>query len=95
MTRSRPAATLSAIANRGEARDFWDLHAIVGATGRSLDELLAVFQARHPRVDTGHPLRSLVYFGNATRLPVGLTAEHWARVRTDLETWVKALVLPP
>lgn len=87
---------LSAIAGRGAARDFWDLHAIVTATGRPLPDWLATFQRKHPAVDVGHVVRSLVYFGDAEAqpLPRGLTAERWRAIRAYLERWVEALVAP-
>jgi hypothetical protein len=84
---------LSAIANRGAARDFWDLHTIVSATGTSIGELLAAFQTKFAAVDVGHVVRAMVYFGDADSepLPGGLTAPHWATVKRDLERWVRAL----
>jgi hypothetical protein len=85
---------LSAVASRGAARDFWDLHAIIGFTRRSLSEWVQVFVTKHPKVDIGHLLRSLVYFGQATPLPTGLDPAHWARIRADFEAWVKALMQP-
>ena len=84
---------LSAIAHRGAARDFWDLHTIVGATGASLGGLVAAFQTKFAAVDVGHVVRSLVYFGDADAepLPGGLTAAHWTAVKRDLESWVRDL----
>lgn len=85
---------LSAIVRRGAARDFWDLHAMLTATGRSLRDALDVFAAKHPTVDPGHVLRSLVYFDEAEAepLPAGLDAARWAAIRRDLEAWVVAIV---
>jgi hypothetical protein len=84
---------LSAIANRGAARDFWDLHSIVRSTGKSLGELLAAFRAKFAAVDIGHVVRSLAYFrdADAEPLPSGLDGERWAAVKRDLERWVLAL----
>src|SRR5262245_36867593 len=48
---------LSAIASRGLARDFWDLHALIGATGRELSEYLAAFRTKYPAQDIGHVVR--------------------------------------
>lgn len=82
---------LSAIAGRGAARDFWDLHTIVTRTGRPLLELLAAYQRKYPVEDTGHVLRSLVYFGDAgDLLPEGLSPSHWQRIQEDFQTWVQA-----
>jgi hypothetical protein len=83
---------LSAIAGRGAARDFWDLHTIVTRTARPLSEFLGVFRAKYPVDDIGHVIRSLVYFGDANGpLPVGLSPSHWERIQRDLETWVREL----
>jgi len=84
---------LSAIAGRGAARDFWDLHTIVTRTARSLDEFLEIFTRKYPVEDIGHVVRSLVYFGDASGpLPSGLTSEHWETIQHDFETWVRALM---
>lgn len=84
---------LSAIANRGAARDFWDLYSIIQRTGESLGALLAAFQAKFTAVDIGHVVRSLVYFGDADAepLPHGLSPDHWIAVKRDLERWVREL----
>ena len=85
---------LSAIAKRGLARDFWDLHALIASTGRTLADYLAAFRRKHPRVDAAHVVRSLGYFGDAEAapLPEGLSASRWAQIRRDFEAWVKAIV---
>lgn len=84
---------LSAIAGRGAARDFWDLHTIVTRTGRLLPDFLDAFRRKYPVEDIGHVLRSLVYFGDAgDPLPKGLSPSQWAQIRRDFETWVRAAV---
>lgn len=86
---------LSAIAGRGAARDFWDLHTIVTRTGRPLRAFLETFTRKYPVEDIGHVVRSLVYFGDAGGpLPAGLTSEHWAQIQRDFETWIRAVVQP-
>jgi hypothetical protein len=86
---------LSAIAGRGAARDFWDLHTIVTRTGRPLRALLETFTHKYPVEDIGHVVRSLVYFGDASGpLPAGLTSEHWDKIQRDFEIWVRAVVQP-
>jgi hypothetical protein len=86
---------LSAIAGRGAARDFWDMHTIVTRTDRPLREFLEIFTRKYPAEDLGHVVRSLVYFGDASGpLPAGLTSEHWEVIRQDFETWVRALMRP-
>jgi hypothetical protein len=84
---------LADIANRGAARDFWDLHSIITRTPTSLTELIAAFQTKYSQLDVGHIVRSLVYFGDADAepLPSGLTFEHWCTVKRDLERWVHEL----
>ena len=85
---------LSAIAGRGAARDFWDLHAMIEVGERPLGEVIAVFRRKHPAVDIGHLVRSLAYFGDADAepLPLGLTVEHWARIRDDFAAWITELL---
>lgn len=84
---------LSAIAGRGAARDFWDLHTIVTRSHHPLRDLLEAFTRKYPVEDIGHVVRSLVYFGDAGGpLPAGLTSEHWDAIQRDFETWVRALL---
>ncbi len=86
---------LSAIAGRGAARDFWDLHTIVSRTARPLSDFLDVFRRKYPVEDIGHVIRSLVYFGDADGpLPVGLSPARWDEIQRDFETWVRDLVTP-
>jgi Nucleotidyl transferase AbiEii toxin, Type IV TA system len=85
---------LSAIAGRGAARDFWDLHTIVTRTARPLSEFLDAFRRKYPVDDIGHVIRSLVYFGDANGpLPLGLSPSHWDLIQRDFETWVRDLVM--
>ena len=85
---------LSAIANRGLARDFWDLHALIEATQRPLADFVASFRRKYPTVDVGHVVRSLAYFGDARAqpFPAELSADKWAQIRRDFEQWVSSLV---
>ena len=85
---------LSAIASRGAARDFWDLHAMIVATKRDLSDFLDSYRRKFPVEDLGHVLRSLVYFGDASAapLPAGLNETQWAAIRADFERWVRPLV---
>ena len=84
---------LSAIAGRGAAKDFWDLHAMLTARGESLAVALARFQKKYSAEDVGHVVRSLAYFADAEAgpMPAGLTNQHWQRVRADIEGWVRGL----
>lgn len=85
---------LSAIASRGLARDFWDLHELIAATRTTLAERLDAYRRKYPVEDVGHVIRSLVYFGDAETapLPEGLTAGQWNQIRRDFERWVGELV---
>jgi len=85
---------LSAIAGRGAARDFWDLHTLITILGRTLGEYLGAFGRKYPTHDAGHVLRSLAYFGDADAapLPVGLTPERWAEIKRDFEAWAVVLI---
>lgn len=87
------AMKLHAIASRGAARDFWDLHELITRRGISLRDALDEHSLRYPQEDAGHVLRSLAYFGDAEAapLPAGLDATRWQSIRHDLERWVRAL----
>jgi hypothetical protein len=84
---------LAAIAGRGAARDFWDLHALLTARGRTLTQALDAYTRKYTAEDIGHVVRSLVYFTDAEAepMPTGLTEEHWRRICADLVAWVRAL----
>jgi hypothetical protein len=84
---------LSAIVGRGARRDFWDLHALLEARGKSLGEVLVAYRRKYAQEDIGHVVRSLVYFAEADAEPMatGLTEAHWARIRSDFTTWVREL----
>ena len=84
---------LSAIAGRGLARDFWDLHVMLSARGMPLRVALDAYQRKYVTEDIGHGVRSLVYFeeAEADPLPDGLTEEHWKRSQDDMRGWVHGL----
>jgi hypothetical protein len=84
---------LSAIAGRGKARDFWDLHEMMVHSRESLDRLLESYERKYRQEDVGHVVRSLVYFADADAepLPEGLTPEHWSEIKSDLRTRVLAV----
>jgi hypothetical protein len=75
---------LSAIASRGAARDFWDLHTmlVAGAAGGSLAAALSHYRLKFAADDIGHVVRSLAYFGDAEAqpLPAGLDSDRWAAI---------------
>lgn len=87
------AMKVHAIASRGAARDFWDLHVLIRERETSLAKAIAEHSKRYPRENPGHVLRSLVYFGDAdgAPLPRGLDDETWEAIRNDFEGWVEQL----
>jgi len=83
--RDLAAMKLAAISRRGLRRDFWDLHAIVGA-GLSLRECADAYVRRFGvrEADLYHVLRALTYFDDAEKdpvLPRGLDDAGWARIK--------------
>lgn len=85
------AMKLHAVASRGAARDFWDLHELITRRSMTLQDALDEHLRRYPREDTGHVLRSLAYFGDAEAapLPAGLSPAHFRSIRRDFEQWVR------
>lgn len=86
---------LSAIASRGARRDFWDLHAMLTARHRSLQQALDGYMRKFVVEDVGHVVKALTYFDDAEAepMPTGLLPEHWAQIRSEIVTWVLALSL--
>ena len=87
--RDLAAMKLAAVAQRGIYRDFWDLHELL-THGISLRRALADYKKRYGAAssDVYHVLRALTYFDDAeaaTRMPKGLTREHWKRIRSWFE----------
>lgn len=86
---------LSAIAARGMARDFWDLHALLarGVAAGSLERALDLYRTKYTADDIGHVIRSLAYFGDADAapLPRGLSPADWLGVKHEFERRVAAL----
>jgi hypothetical protein len=86
---------VSAIAGRGAAKDFWDLHALLerGVAGGDLSNLFQLYRQKFPIEDIGHAVRRMAYFGeaDAAPLPRGLTREHWTEIKADIARRAKAL----
>lgn len=86
---------LAALAGRGAARDFWDLHELIlqrlGAS--SLPEALALYRRKFPSDDIGHVVRSLAYFSDAEKapFPLGLDPQRWRQIKVDFQSWIRAL----
>lgn len=85
---------VAAIAGRGAAKDFWDLHTLLarGVAG-DLARVLELYQRKFPTDDVGHVVRSLAYFGDADAapLPRGLTPQRWGEVKAEIANGVRAL----
>jgi hypothetical protein len=83
---------LSAIAARGAARDFWDLHTLLkgGTGGGTLAGALELYGRKFAAHDIGHVVRALAYFGDADAapLPSGLDPARW----TAIKAWFAAAV---
>jgi hypothetical protein len=79
------AMKLSAIAARGAARDFWDLHTLLagGTAGATLSGALELYRRKYTVHDVGHVIRSLPYFGDADAapLPTGLDSARWTTIK--------------
>lgn len=83
------AMKLSAIAQRGSRKDFYDLNELMNQY--PLSELLLFFKNKFPSVDTFHILRSLTYFDDADQEkdPVVLRKVNWSQVKTNIIRQVK------
>jgi hypothetical protein len=84
---------LSAIANRGARRDFWDLDVLLSSADLSLKAALELYRLKYPVEDVGHVVRSLAYFADAEAepMPSDMTPEEWERIKASLSERVKAL----
>jgi hypothetical protein len=86
---------VSAIAGRGAAKDFWDLHVILerAPSGVDLSTLLEQYARKYAIEDIGHAVRALAYFADADAapLPAGLVADEWSEIKKVLAARVRAL----
>lgn len=84
---------LSAIANRGSRKDFFDLWVLL-ERHRSLSEYLDLYRQKFAQRDVGHVVRSLVYFDEADREPpLRLLIEaDWDEVKADLRHHVTRIL---
>lgn len=90
------AMKLAAIARRGLRRDFWDLHAILGA-GPTLQSLAAVYVRRFGMAESDlySVARGLTYFVDAERepaMPDGMTLELWRNIKVFFTRRAAALL---
>jgi len=83
---------LSAIAQRGAKKDFFDIYALC-TRFIPLAELLAIYRIRYRVKEIGHVIYGLSYFDDAERErpPVMLWKLDWTTVKKSISAWVAAL----
>jgi hypothetical protein len=81
---------LSAIAQRGSRKDFYDVHTLL-TRHRSLAELLPLYQQKFGVSDISPVLYGLAYFDDAENEPepVLLDKVTWKQVKKDILQWIK------
>jgi len=87
------AMKLSAIAQRGSRKDFYDLNELMNQY--PLTELLLFFRKKFPSVDTFHILKSLTYFDDADQEkdPVLLRKLTWNQVKKNIIREIKTITI--
>lgn len=85
------AMKLSAVANRGSKKDFFDIRAL--GEFYSLEEMITCFRKKYENRDPFHIVRSLLYFDDAENEPEPylLNSEPWAEVKLWLKQEVRRL----
>lgn len=84
---------LSAIANRGAKKDFFDIAVLLESY--PLPEMLSLFQQKFPKISTFHVVKSLTYFDDAEEEadPIMLIQVSWDQVKGRIERAVEKLML--
>lgn len=84
---------LSAIAQRGSRRDFYDVYALC-RSHRPLVELLNLYRQKYAIDDIGPLLYGLVYFADAEAEPdpVLVQAVRWTGLKRAMRAWVREFV---
>ena len=86
---------VSAIAGRGAAKDFWDLHVMLEhrVANGDVATLLGAYTRKFPIEDIGHAVKSLAYFGDADAapLPLGLSEDLWKAIKQAFADRVRTL----
>jgi len=79
---------LSAIANRGAKKDFYDIYELL--KNISLKTMLELFTMKYPDIEQFHILKSLVYFDDAENQfdPITLNNTNWQIVMKTIENKV-------
>ena len=81
---------LSAIAQRGSRKDFYDTHTVLSRQ-RPLAELLHLYQQKFNVSDISPVLYGLAYFDDAENepAPILLAKISWKQVKNDILQWLK------
>jgi len=83
------AMKLSAIAQRGAKKDFFDLYFLLKSY--NLSQLFSFFREKFPTTDIFHIVRSLIYFDDAEKEadPKKLIETSWDTVKSEITKSVK------
>jgi len=83
---------LSAIAQRGAKKDFYDVYMLC-TQHQPLERLLELYQQKFSVTDIGPVLYGLVYFDDADEEPdpVLLSPIEWTQVKLAFRSWVKLI----
>jgi len=83
---------LSAIAQRGSKKDFFDFYELLKIY--SLDEMLGFYQEKIPHTDTTFLLRSLTYFDDAEiqEAPIMISNYNWEQVKKEITKKTKQYI---
>lgn len=83
---------LSAIANRGAKKDFYDIYELLKYF--PLETMLQLFSKKYPDIAHFHILKSLVYFDDAEDQfdPVSLNETEWQLVKSSIEQKVNKFI---
>jgi hypothetical protein len=80
---------LQAIGNRFSKKDYWDVDRLLHEY--PLEEMVKIFKAKFPPIDTGYIIHSLTAFESAETEedPVCLVPKTWKEVKANLEQAVR------
>jgi len=83
---------LSALAQRGAKKDFFDVYAL-GLRHHPLAEMLALYRRKYGVGDVAHVLYALAHFDDADRerTPPLLWTTDWRTVKETIRRWVRAI----
>lgn len=83
---------LSAIAQRGSKKDFFDFYELLNVC--TLAEMITFYREKFPQVDTTFLLRSLTYFEDAEKEenPTMIKSYTWQQVKTTLAKTVNQYI---